>query len=179
MSVSKLRAQLKSKSDKELIDEIVDLYKKHDSVKLHYKASLLENDKEVFEYYKAIVKEEFYPKNSRKSPTCRLSVAKKAITDYKKVSPNDHHIAELMMFYVETGVQFTLDYGDINAKFYDGMETGFSNALAFITKTEQSECFVDRADAILESTVSMGWGFHEGLYSIFMDFFPDYYSEDE
>uniref|UniRef100_UPI000D4D084B hypothetical protein n=1 Tax=Vibrio vulnificus TaxID=672 RepID=UPI000D4D084B len=38
MSVSKLRAQLKSKSDKELIDEIVDLYKKHDSVKLHYKA---------------------------------------------------------------------------------------------------------------------------------------------
>jgi hypothetical protein len=86
-------------------------------VKEYYQIRLSDDDG-VLQKYKAIIEHEFFPVSDRKDPPARLSVAKKAITDYKKLTDSQVNIADIMVFYVETGVRFTNEYGDINEAFY-------------------------------------------------------------
>ena len=83
--------------------------------------------------YKARIRHEFFP--ARGFGAARLSVARKAIANYRKLSPPPASLADLMLFYVETGVQYTNTYGDINATFYRSMETMFQRAARLIART--------------------------------------------
>ncbi len=51
MSLKLLRQQLRKKEQKELIDEIADLYKKFDSVKSYYQASVFDDDQGLLHKY--------------------------------------------------------------------------------------------------------------------------------
>lgn len=55
--------------------------------------------------YKNIITHEFFP--NRGFGKARLSVAKKAISDFKKLSDFPLNNADIMLHYVENGVQFT------------------------------------------------------------------------
>ncbi len=77
MSLRLLRQYLRKKEQKELIDEIADLYKKFDGVKNYYQASIFNDDQGVLNKYKKIIELEFFPKSIDAEPPCRLSVAKK------------------------------------------------------------------------------------------------------
>ena len=70
--------------------------------------------------YKEIITNEFFPK--RGYGKARLSVAKKAINDFKKISDKFSLIVEIMLHYVEQGVDFTDQYGDIDSPFYDSIK---------------------------------------------------------
>ena len=54
-----------------------------------------------------------------------LREARKAISDFKKISKEPKHILELMIFYVETGVKTGEQYGDMYEAFYSSMESMF------------------------------------------------------
>ena len=58
-----------------------------------------------------------------------MSVAKKAISDFKKLSDSPLNNADIMLHYVENGVQFTDAYGDIDERFYTSMENMFDDAV--------------------------------------------------
>jgi len=77
MKVSELKIKLKSKTQKELIDDIATLFKSFDVVKEYYQVQLFGNEKSVLQKYKAIIEHEFFPISERKDPPARLSVAKK------------------------------------------------------------------------------------------------------
>ena len=121
MSLKLLRQYLAKKEHKELIDEIADLYKKFGNVKSYYQASVFNDDQGVLDKFKQVIALEFFPKSIHAEPPCRLSVAKKAISDYKKVSCSDLNLADIMLFYVECGIKFTNEYGDIDDRFYNSM----------------------------------------------------------
>jgi hypothetical protein len=44
---------------------------------------------------------------------------KKAVSDFERVSKEPKNFADLMISYVEFGVDFTNDYGDIDEQFYN------------------------------------------------------------
>ena len=77
-----------------------------------------------------------------------------------------------MFFYVETGVQFTLDYGDIHEAFYSSMESMYLKALRHIDSEGLLPKFKERAKDIMDKTIDIGWGFHDTL----SDYFYQYYS---
>ncbi len=149
MSLKQLRQHLKKKEHKELVDEIADLYKKFDSVKSYYQASIFNDDAGVVSKYKKIIEAEFFPKSQYANPPCRLSVAKKAIADYKKLSCSDQNMADILLFYVECGVEFTNAYGDIDEKFYNSMESVFRSACEFLIKNDLESGFQKRAEKII------------------------------
>lgn len=49
----------------------------------------------------------------------RLSEGRKAISDYKKANGDARGMLALMMYYVQCGNDFTLEFGDIDEAFYD------------------------------------------------------------
>lgn len=79
-------------------------------------------DESVLQKYKTIIEYDFFPVSEGKNPPARLSAAKKAITEYRKLTSSEVNIADIMVFYVETGVRFTNEYGDIDEAFYISME---------------------------------------------------------
>ncbi|MCD8509690.1 MAG: DUF6155 family protein [Bacillus sp. (in: Bacteria)] len=68
-----------------------------------------------FEKTKQRINEEFFP--NRGDAKLRLSEAKKAITEFQKMTSNEVKTTDLMLYYVELGTEFTSAYGDIDAPF--------------------------------------------------------------
>ena len=177
MSLKLLRQHLRKKEQKELIDEIADLYKKFDGVKNYYQASVFGDDQGVLEIYKQIIEYEFFPKSIHAEPPCRISVAKKAIADYKKLSCSDANLADIMLFYVECGVEFANQYGDIDERLYNSMASVYGNACEFIHKNNLENMFQPRVLAIVNDASDLGWGFHDYLRDSYDQFFSDFDDE--
>src|SRR6266478_4592073 len=106
ISTAQIKKYLKNCPRERLIDDLSDLLKKFGSVRDYYQTKLSpENGEQVIEKYKAIIEKEFFPKYGFGEG--RLSVARKAVTEYKKVSANIWSLIDLMLYYVETGVRYT------------------------------------------------------------------------
>ena len=156
MNIQELKKHLAELTKKELINEISFIFKM-DSFSNDYLSSKFSQGSEhsLLEKYKQQVKNEFYPE--RGEPKLRLSIAKKAVSEFKKLSKSQSDISDIMVFYVENGVEFTCDYGDIDEKFYSSMESMFENALKFIQK--QTRYFFSRKtfkNTILEMILILG-----------------------
>ena len=160
ISASQLKKALTGKTSKELIDEILFVHKTYPQAKDYLTAKYGEGEGAVIKQYKEVVKNEFFPKRGLGS--LRLSIAKKAISDFKKIATSQESVIDIMLFYVEQGVKFTDEYGDINERFYISVETVFEDALKLMVKYKLIEGFRPRCDWIVGNACD-GWAFKEGL----------------
>jgi hypothetical protein len=170
LTVRELRQHLAGKSQDDLISDIVTLFTKLDSVKDYYAMQIGgTHSDDLLNRYKAVIKQVFMP--SRGHGSGRLSVARKAVTDYKKASVSPDGLADIMLYYVEMGVQFTLRYGDIDEPFYNSMEGMYEQALKQITAHKLQNFYESRCQKIVRDTNGMGWGFHDGLSDLYDTYF--------
>ena len=169
MATTNLKKFLKTLTKDELINHIVELDKKFKPVQEYYRLVVNNDVSGAVEKAKKEIENEFYP--VRGLPKMRLSVARKAVTDAKKLNLPPEAMADLMLFYVETGVEFTNDYGDINESFYSSMESMFLKALEFLEKENLLTQFENRAFKIIHNTVDTGWGFHDTLSDYYYQFY--------
>lgn len=170
LTLRELKQHLKDKSHAELINDIAALFTRFDAVKEYYGLQLQGSySQELLDKYKAVVRHEFFP--ARGHGNARLSIARRAITDYKKVSDSAEGLIDLMLFYVEMGVQFTNTYGDINEAFYNSMESVYDQATKLIAKHNLRDQFERRCQTIVKNSRSTGWGFHDTLSEIYDEIF--------
>jgi hypothetical protein len=100
ITLNQLKQYLKKCSQEELITDVAELFKRFPSVKEYYQIKLYpQAETEVLTKYKKIIEDEFFP--TRGFGKARLSIAKKAISDYRKVCNNEVDIIDIMLFYVE------------------------------------------------------------------------------
>ncbi len=168
MGLNDVKKELKKLDKNKLIDLVADLYKKNKSVKELLDFYVNPNEKELFFKYKDKVYEAFYPKRGDRF---KLSDGKKAISDFKKFEASNELLSELMLFYVETGVQFTNEFGDIDEPFYNSIASVYSNALTLMNKENILDNFADRAKKIVDDTSGIGWGFNDDLGDIYCEFY--------
>lgn len=171
MGLSDIKKELKKFDKDRLIDLIADLYKKNKAVKELFDFYLNPNEKELFESYRTKVYEAFYPKRGF---GFNLKEGKKAISDFKKFEPSPKLVADLMLVYVESGVQFTNDYGDIDENFYYSLESTYNAALTLMKKENLLGKFAYRAGEIVRKTDGIGWYFHDTLSETYSEFYSDY-----
>jgi hypothetical protein len=169
MGLFEIKKELKKLDKDKLIDLVADLYKKNKSVKEFFNFYVNPNEKELFYKYKDKVFEAFYPKRGY---NLKLKDGKTAISDFKKLEPSSELLADLMLFYVETGVKFTNDFGDINEGFYSSLESTYLAALTLMKKENILDKFEVRAKKVAVDTSGIGWGFHDYLEQICSDFYP-------
>ncbi|GAK50427.1 hypothetical protein U14_01658 [Candidatus Moduliflexus flocculans] len=163
---SAVKAYLMQRSPEELLEEVLDIFAKFPVVQDYFYAKLHPvNDAELLKKYKAVIRKEFFPE--RGFGRANRSVARKAITDYKKVSGDPTGLADLMLYFVEMGVKFTNEYGDIDEPFYNSMESMFHKALQHLVKFGLKDDFEDRCRRIVYDSAHTGWGFHDTLSDLF------------
>jgi Family of unknown function (DUF6155) len=168
ITLNQLKQYLRNCDREELITDAAELFKRFPSVKEYYQIKLYpQAQAEVLNKYKKTIEDEFFP--TRGFGKARLSIAKKAISDYRKVCDNEVDTIDIMLFYVEQGVKFTLAYGDIDEAFYSSMEGMYQKALSAINELDVKNIFEQRSRKIVTDTSGIGWGFHDTLSEIFQN----------
>ncbi len=155
-----------------MIDDIAHLFSNLDAVRDYYSISLgAGHDEGLLARYKSVIQQEFFP--ARGYGQARLSVARRAIADYKRLSTSIEGLVDLMLFYVEMGVKFTNAYGDIDESFYESMESMYGQAAKLVVEHGLQDQFVPRCQAIVADTTNIGWGFHDNLSLIYGELFGE------
>ena len=175
MGLTDIKKELKKLDKDKLIDLVADLYKKNKSVKEFFDFYVNPDERKLFEKYRAKVFEAFYPKRGY---NYKLKDGKQAISDFKKLGISTELLADLMLCYVETGVKFTNDFGDINETFYKSLATTFVDSLTLMRKENLLDKFEDRVGKVVDDTSGIGWGFHDYLVQVWIDFYPTKDEED-
>jgi len=172
MSKTTLKKELQKLTKEQLVEQILDLYDKNKSVKEFYELYLNPaGEKELFEKYKQIICNEFYPK--RGDPKTRFSVCKKAISDFKALTPSPILIADLMLCLAENACEFTHDYGDMWEGYYTSAEKNFDAALKYISEHSLLDKFKLRAEKCVEWATVCGWVFCDSIPEIYEDYYQE------
>ena len=124
--------------------------------------------------YKETIEECMYPDVFKDKPI-QISKAKRAISSYTKAAGDPVGEAELMVFFVECGNRFTLEYGDIDEGFYDALNRMYQRSIKKVLRLpeEHRRKFQDRLKDIMESSSGIGWGYHDMLCDDYYDAFPE------
>ncbi|MCA1789907.1 MAG: DUF6155 family protein, partial [Thioalkalivibrio sp.] len=104
------RKHLQGLSQEQLVNHLLHLGESFKDVQAYLQNVVHPADDEtVRARYRQIVENEFLP--ARRYGKARLAVARKAVTDYKKVAASVEGPADLMLAYVEIGVKYARAYG--------------------------------------------------------------------
>lgn len=178
-SIRELRAHLARKTPPELIEEIVTLYSRYESVKEFYMAQLQGGySEELLDRYKAIITKEFFPSDFRPGPG-RIAIARRAVLDYKKLAASPVSVADIMLHYVEIGVAYTRQFGDIDAPFYASVERMYETAIKHILASNLEGQFQERCTQIMRQSDGFGWGFSDTMMEIYYTYFETDDEPDE
>jgi hypothetical protein len=165
---STVRQQLTTWEKPELLALVKDLYELAAESRdfIHARSKAGEVGGETLEKYRGKIVEQFFP--ARGDGKLKLGEARKAIRDYRKATGNLPGTAELLMTYVENGAQFTHEFGDIDERFYNSVESVLEE-LAVLLRGAARELypqFGDRLAKVEQMTDGIGWGFHDFIAGI-------------
>jgi len=161
---------LSGKNSDELLTLINDLYalSKENKNFIHARYSITGDP---LKPYKILIEQSIYPDFNK---PLKLSVGRKAISDYKKAIGDPIGILELMVFYIECGNRFTVDYADIDEQFYNSVESMFDKVIKILNKSKQDiiDKFLPRLRAIVKNAHGIGWGYYDYLSDVLEESFP-------
>ena len=169
MGLTDLKKELKTLDKDQLVALIADLYKKNKAAQEYLDFYVQPNERERFEKYRTKVVEAFFPKRGYQ---LRLHEGKKAISDFQKLEPAAELLADLLLVFVETGVQFTNEYGDIGEAFYTSLENAYAKALALMQQEKLLVQFAARTAQIVRDARGSSGGFYDYLAETREDFYP-------
>lgn len=175
MSKATLKKKLKTLSKEEIIDIVLDLYDARKEAKEYLEFFINPNEDVEQKKCKDIILNEFYPK--RGEPKTRFAVCRKAISDFKKLKHSPEVLGDLMLFYIEIGVKFTAEYGDMWEQYYTAIENNFDSALKHISKNCDRYIYQERIEVLLKKSDCCGWGFPDTLGDIYYEYYGDIIGE--
>lgn len=170
MKLTDLKTQLNNLSKDELIQLIVEVFKKRKDSREVIESKF---DPEIviiaLEKYKKQIIDEFFPEKGL--PRLRYSYMRSALKNFKDISSDPELIAELMITHVENGVDFTNEYGDIDEQFYDNIAGMYLKLLKHLSRYNLLAEYKDRCLEIVNETKDIGWGFHDELFDLYHEFY--------
>src|SRR5665647_603891 len=172
LSIAEFKNMLKQQSREIVMDLLIESYKAIPQLKEYITAKYAGQDtmKQIFETYKNKVHDVFFPGNMRAQ--FKISEARKAVSDFKKLCTDEKLAIDLMLYYVELGVEFTNTYGDISESFYSSVENMYRSVIDSVSKHKDPEIFnllSKRLKAVVDDTSEIGWGFHDNLGDMYYD----------
>jgi len=141
LNITELKSILNQQTKENLVGLLTECYKNNEKIKELISAKYAGNDavKQILEDYKIKIQNVFFP--DRLSGKLMLSEARKAIHNFKKLCNDEELILDLMLFYVETGVEATNTYGDLYEEFYSSIEKMYWSVIEAINKYKDSRIF--------------------------------------
>lgn len=174
MSKSQVKKLLSSMSKEEVINVVMELYDARKEARDYLDYYANPDETSELEKFKKIVLKEFDDDISR-NPQCRFSVCRKALSDFKKLTPSSDTLAEAMVFYMERVYEFSFCAGDLWEQYYDSAISNFQSTLKFLIKNNLLESMMPRIVQIMAWSWPCGYGFHDETGDSFCELVPQQY----
>jgi len=168
MSLAKLKKELNTFDKNNLIELITELYKKNSTVKEYLDFFVNTNEDKILHRYRKKIANAFNPTGRY---ALKLNDAKQAIADFKKTGLPDTMLADLMLFYAESAMDFTNTYGDVDDPFYASLAKMYSQALHLLNKEDALEKFRERALKVMDMSGNIGWGMDDYITNTYYQYF--------
>jgi hypothetical protein len=162
LSLSDLKRALSKKTKGELVNEISTLCQKFPQIKEYYQAQM-SGPKDVLNKHKSIIEKEFIEGKARGLPKARLSVGKKAISDFRKLTNDPELISDLMLTFVESVSWFSSEFSPDRETFYTSAENMFEKAFKLMEKSGLLGKYQSRAKKIVLNATD-GYGHQDSLH---------------
>ena len=168
-----VRRTLASKSQRELLNLILDLYAQYPEVKDFINARYVVSTANLKPYQK-VVQEALYP-DVIHGEDLDLERGQKAIRDYQKATNDPIGTLDLMLHYVECGTSFATTYSYGDEEFFESLDEMFTQAVKTLKQNEQKVIvkFLPRLKAIVQEAEDIGWGYGDGINDTFEQAFPE------
>ena len=168
-----IETSIKQFEKNHLVDLLRDVYRLSPENKDFFHTRFSTND-DPLPRYKKIIQDAIHP-YLEDHETLEIEKANDAINRYSKAVDNPIGEAELRIFYVECGNNFTLSYGDIDEDFYDALLDMYEYAIETVLETpkEEQKAFQKRLKAIMDSASHIGWGYGDGLGDLYYEVFSE------
>lgn len=174
MSKSQVKKLLSSMSKEDVINVVLELYDARKEARDYLDYYANPDETSELEKFKKIVLKEFDDDISR-NPQCRFSVCRKALSDFKKLTPSSDTLAEAMVFYMERVYEFSFCAGDLWEQYYDSAISNFQSTLKFLIKNNLLESMMPRIVQIMAWSWPCGYGFHDETGDSFCELVPQQY----
>ena len=174
MSKLQVKKLLSSMGKEEVINVVMELYDARKEARDYLDYFANPNEKSELEKFKKNVLKEF-DNDGIRMPQCRFSVCRKALSDFKKLSPSAETLAEAMVFYVERVYEFSFCNGDLWEQYYDSAISNFGSTLKFLIKNNLLESMIPRIVQIMAWSWPCGYGFHDETGETFCKLVPPQY----
>ena len=168
MKITELKKQLNAMDKAELISMLCKLYKANRQCQAILDVEMCGASAEapIIESCRKKIHDAFFGRQ------LSLKNARAVISDFRKASQNKESIADLMLYYVECGVEFTNLYGDIDERFYSSLESMFADFVMILNSMENDSFYrrqSKRIRAVFEDTRNIGWGFSDEIARTYFD----------
>lgn len=84
--------------------------------------------------------------------------------------PDPQANADLMLYYIEQGCEFTEEYGDCESEFYTALENNFYKAVKYMSQNRLLPKFAPRIKKMIKLVKECGYGFPVHLSEIYEEF---------
>lgn len=168
IKIPTLKKELKGYNQTELITLIVDLYKMNKEVQQYLSSKFLgdEVNEELHKQLRRKIKNEFFPERSL--PKLRLADIEKMILSFQKTTEDSIKTIDLMLYYVEMGVNFTRSYGDMNEKIYNKILSMFAKLVDLCEEDKSYYTpYAERLSNLLSDSMEIAWGFPDALSELY------------
>ena len=166
-----IKNHLQQFSKDELIAQIIELSKKYKEVKAYYDFTINPDSNNAKEEAKKMIEKNI---DTKVNGLLKLGEARNAIAAFKKLKPTEIDIIDVMLFFVECGINYTNEFGDIHEQFYISIEGMFEDACKKIRKENAENFFKKRCSKMVSDTENIGWGFHDQLTDYYYTYFEQY-----
>jgi len=175
---SDVKPRVRSLEAAELVNLIRDLYRLSEDNRsfLHARFGIGEDP---LAPYKAIIEASLYPDVMRDRPI-RIRDAERAISHYSRAVDTSPGLLELMVYFVEEGNAFAVDFVDIGEPFYEALLRMYDKAIACLLKQDSTiiRSYLPRLRAIVDSSSDIGWGYHDALSDLYGRYLSAYEDEE-
>ena len=152
MSKVKLKKYLLSLTKEQITDIVLELYDARKGAKDYLEFYLAPDCNAELEKCKKAIQNEFFP------------------TRGFSEKPEPTFVADLMLFYIEQGCEYTLEFGDMWEQFYTTLEGNFDKAMRFIFLNGLLTNYYERIEKLIDSVSDCGWGFYDTLQDIYSEY---------
>ena len=156
----------------ELVKIITELFKTNKVVEARLNLLFLgdEYGSELLEKYKKQLYKIFNPTNIVRTGFS-LERAKMVLSDFLEICGDSKWYGDLALYFAECATDFTMSYGDIDAKFYDTLGDAYHDAVIIVSEDKELyQLWKDRLEYIYHEFTGFGWGMDdyitEEYYSI-------------
>jgi hypothetical protein len=167
-----LRKYLKTLPEEVCREQILELWDRFPAVRDYFSSRLAAGGgSEILYKAKAAIAREF----SRVSSVGRPAVARKIITDFRASHVRTEALIELLLFYVDVGVEYITGLGDDHPT--SSVVTSFREALELASREDLIEVLQPQFEAVVGRARGAGWGLYELLDDEWAQYEP--WDEDE